>query len=548
MSLAEIFQSCIEGDVASDEATLLTHSVDTSIFSIRPDCVVYPKHAADIKSLIEYATEHKGELTLTPRAAGTDMSGGPLTSSVVVNFTRYFNNIVSVDEHRGVVQPGVYYRDFEKETLKHGVLLPSYPASRELCAVGGMVANNGAGEKSLTYGKTERYVRELKVVLHDGNEYTFSKLSRFAFEAKKKQNDFEGEIYRKVGALIAENKEIIEAEKPTVAKNSAGYAIWNVYDKESDTYDLTKLFIGSQGTLGFFSEITFDLVKPKNHARMLVMFLRPKHVPMLGKIINAVLEQKPESFESYDDKTFNVMLRVFPKLFMRLGGNPFKLAHDFFPELKMIMTGGIPKLVLMAEFTGDSEEEVVIQAHAAEVVIRSKFVLPTHVTASEKESEKFWTIRRESFNLLRENVHGKHTAPFIDDLSVRPEHLPEFLPRLYKILEEYKLIYTVAGHVGDGNFHIIPLMDFGDKNFTNVINELSNRVYTLVGEFHGSITGEHNDGLIRTPYLYKMFSPNMLSIFDEIKDIFDPNRIFNPHKKVDPMPELLRTAIKSSFD
>jgi FAD/FMN-containing dehydrogenase len=548
MSLSKELQSHIEGDVASDEAMLLAQSIDTSIFSIRPECVVFPKNVEDLKKLVTYAREHPGELTLTARAAGTDMSGGPLTSSVVVNFMRYFNAIVSVDEKTATAQPGVYYRDFEKETLKYGVLLPSYPASRELCALGGMVANNGAGEKSLTYGKTGRYVRELKAVLSDGNEYTFTKLGRVAFEAKKAQSDFEGEVYRRIGSLIDAHQETIEKEKPTVSKNSAGYAIWDVHNKEEDTFDLTKLFIGSQGTLGLFTEFTFDLVKPKAHARMLVMFLRPKHMSELGEIINAVLAQKPESFESYDDKTFNVMLRVFPKLFVRLGGNPFKLAHDFFPELKMIATGGIPKLVLMAEFTGDSQEEVIALAHAAEERIRSQFALSTHVTASEKESEKFWTIRRESFNLLRENVHGKHTAPFIDDLSVRPEHLPAFLPRLYAILDEYKLIYTVAGHVGDGNFHIIPLMDYADKHFTDVVNELSNRVYTLVGEYHGSITGEHNDGLIRTPYLHKMFSPQMLSIFDEIKDIFDPLRMFNPHKKVDPQPELLRTAVKRSFE
>ena len=145
---------------------------------------------------------------------------------------------------------------------------------------------------------------------------------------------------------------------------------------------------------------------------------------------------------------------------------------------------------------------------------------------------------------MRENVADKHTAPFIDDFVVRPESLPDFLPRLYALLDEYDLLYTVAGHVGDGNFHIIPLMDFGRPDFTTIINELSERVYTLVGEFHGSITGEHNDGLIRTPYLHKMFDEEILGVFQEIKEIFDPHRIFNPHKKVDPDPSYLKTAIK----
>lgn len=533
-----------KGEADERKETLDVYSEDTSIFKITPKLVVYPKDVPDLYTLIHYVHTRRGELSLTARSAGTDMSGGPLTDSIVVDLARYFNQIHEVTSDFGVTQPGVYYRDFEKETLRHNAILPSYTASKELNTVGGMVANNSAGEKSLTYGKTERYTRELKVVLQDGIEYTFRKINRHELEKKKAQNDYEGEVYRRVEALIHDHYEAIMAAKPRVSKNSAGYGIWNVWKKEDDTFDMTQLFVGSQGTLGFVSEITFDLVKPKQASRMLVLFLRPRHFSQLGKIINAVLEHKPESFESYDDKTFNVMLRVFPKLFKRLGGNPFKLIFDFWPEIKMMVTGGIPKLVLMAEFSADTDEEAADAARAAERAVRKSYSLTTHVTNNPKESEKFWVIRRESFKLLRENVHGKHTAPFIDDIVVEPQYLPEFLPRLYKILDEYNLTYTVAGHVGDGNFHIIPLMDFSRPDFVDIINELSERVYTLVTEYHGSITGEHNDGLIRTPYLYKMFTPEVLKIFQEIKEIFDPHRIFNPHKKVDPEIGYLHTAIK----
>lgn len=538
-----IIPNSFRGDVDDNLETLEKYSEDTSIFKIQPQLVVYPKDVSGLYTLIHYVHTRRGELSLTARSAGTDMSGGPLTKSIVVDFVRYFKKIISVDNKQGIVQPGVYYRDFEKETLKYGVILPSYTASKELNTVGGMVANNSAGEKSLTYGKTERYVKSLKLVLQDGIEYTFQKLSRLEFEAKKAQQNYEGEIYRRVEKLILDHHEVIKNARPKVSKNSAGYGIWNVWDEEKDTFDLTQLFVGSQGTLGLITEITFDLVKPKPTSRMLVLFLRPHHFSKLGEIVNAVLAKKPESFESYDDKTFGVMLRVFPKLFWRLGGNPFKLLHDFWPEIKLVFQGGIPKLVLMAEFAADTDAEAEKMAKQAEEAVRS-FKVSTHITKSQSEAEKFWTIRRESFKLLRENVADKHTAPFIDDFVVRPEYLPEFLPRLYAILDEYKLIYTVAGHVGDGNFHIIPLMDFSRPDFVEIINDLSERVYTLVGEYHGSITGEHNDGLIRTPYLHKMFSSEVLNVFQEIKEIFDPHRIFNPHKKVDPDPGYLRTAIK----
>ncbi len=531
------------GDVDDKPATLEAYSEDTSIFKIMPSVVVSPKNITDLSILIHYAHTRRGELSLTARCAGTDMSGGPLTSSIVVDFLRYFNHIRHVDVHTAVTEPGVFYRDFEPETLKHGVIMPSYTASRELNTVGGMVANNSAGEKSLTYGKTERYVHALKVMLQDGNEYTVSKLSRTELENKKTQQDYEGEVYRRIESLILNHYTAIKAAKPTVSKNSAGYGIWNVWDEKADTFDMTQLFVGSQGTLGLITEITFDLVKPKPASRMLVLFLRAKHISRLGEIVNAVLKEKPESFESYDDKTFNVMMRVFPRLFWRLGGNPFKLLHDFWPEIKLVLKGGIPKLVLMAEFASDTDAEALIMTKRARQAV-AHFGTATRVTRSQAEAEKFWVIRRESFKLLRENVHDRHTAPFIDDFVVEPKYLPDFLPKLYSILEEYKLLYTVAGHVGDGNFHIIPLMDFSRPDFTHIVNELSDRVYTLVGEYHGSITGEHNDGLIRTPYLHKMFDPEILNVFQEIKDIFDPHRIFNPHKKVDANIALMQRSIK----
>ena len=539
-----VLKKTIEGDVADDKSTLEVNSEDTSIFKIFPSQVVYPKHTGDVQALVRLVHNHPGDLTLTARSAGTDMSGGPLTDSVVVNFTKYFNQVLDTSPTQAVTQPGVFYRDFDKETLKHDVILPSYTASRELNTVGGMVANNSAGEKSLTYGKTNRWVRALKIVLSDGNEYEFKKLTLAQLQEKKAQDNMEGHVYREIESLIKDNIDLIEAEAPIVSKNSAGYALWDVWDREADTFDLTQLFVGAQGTLGLNTEITFDLVKPKQHSRMLVMFLRGRHMADLGDLVNTVLAQGPESFESYDDKTFNVMLKILPKMLKRIGGNPFTWTRDFWPEIKMVMTGGIPKLVLMAEFTGDSDEEVATAAAKAEAAIKSISNVATHVTHTQAEGQKFWLIRRESFKLLRENIHGKHTAPFIDDISVRPEKLPEFLPRLYDIMNEYKLTYTIAGHIGDGNFHIIPLMDFGRPDFKEVIDELSQRVYRLVGEYRGSITGEHNDGLIRTPFLGDMFSPPMLELFQKTKDVFDPHRIFNPHKKVDPDKDLLFASIK----
>jgi FAD/FMN-containing dehydrogenase len=187
------------------------------------------------------------------------------------------------------------------------------------------------------------------------------------------------------------------------------------------------------------------------------------------------------------------------------------------------------------ELTG--EDEGVLEKRLYELKGHlAQFKLPVRVLRSEKESEKYWTIRRESFNLLRKHVKGRHTAPFIDDMAVKPEFLPEFLPAVNAILEPHrdKMIYTIQGHDGDGNFHIIPLMDFKDPETRALIPKISEQIYDLVKKYKGSITGEHNDGLIRTPYLEQMYGKEVTALFAQVKDIFDPLNLFNPRKKVNP--------------
>lgn len=524
------------GDIDEQPNTLETYSRDTSLFVVRPSAVVFPKNTADISALVRYARSQNAKgmnekpLSLTARCAGTDMTGGALTSSIVVECVRYLHSLKKIEGDEAVVEPGMFYRDFDVETKKLGLILPSYTASREICTVGGMAANNSGGEKNLQYGKTERYVRNLKVVLDDGSVEDFHALTKQELEEKKAQDNRAGEIYRAMDALIKWNEDLLTRAKPNVSKNSSGYYLWNVYNREKETFDLSKLIVGSQGTLGIISEITYGLVKPKAHRRLVTIFLTD--LKELGEIVNHVLAHDPESFESYDDHTFSLAMRFFPQIAKKLKGSMFMLGISFLPEFWAVLTGGAPKLILLAEFSADTEEEAVARATAASEDVQKQFGLKSRVLHSEQEAEKYWVIRRESFNLLRQNIHGKRTAPFIDDFVVRPEFLPEFLPKLNTILAKYDLIYTIAGHVGDGNFHIIPLMDLSDPKSKEIIRTLSTEVYELVFAYHGVITGEHNDGIIRTPYLEEEFGKAVNDLFVETKRIFDPTNVFNPGKKV----------------
>lgn len=537
-------KSIIKGDVDSSDETLISHSNDASLFEVRPELVVYPKNTEDIKALVKYVNDHKESdptLSITARSAGTCMSGGSINNSIILDFTRYMNRIIEVNLVHGVVEPGCFYRDFEKATLAKGRIMPTYTASKEICAVGGMVANNAGGEKSIKYGKVENHIEKLKVVFVDGNEYEVKPLTYTELTQKIAEKTFEGQMYKKLYDLILENrKEIFEA-KPDVSKNSAGYYLWNVLD-DHEGFDLCQLIVGSQGTLGIVTEITFKLTPVEPYANLLAVFM--PDISKLSNIVNEILPFKPDSLETYDDYSMELAVKFFFDFFKSLGFfGAIRLGLKFIPEALMILTRGVPKLILLVEVTGKSQKEVKDRLITIQNQIKH-FGYKMHIAKDEGEAEKYWRIRRESFNMLRKHVHNQRTAPFIDDIIVKPEFLPEFLPKVRALIDEYKLTYTIAGHAGNGNFHIIPLMDLNSPFSADTILELSTKVYNLVHEYKGSITAEHNDGIIRTPYLPQMFGNKMIEIFQRTKNIFDPQNIFNPGKKVGGTFEDIKKYIK----
>ncbi len=529
MSVEGDLRSLLEGEVSVDEATLNEHSRDASLFYVKPELVVFPRTTKDIQELVRYTASHaKQGLSLTVRSGGTCMSGGPLNESIIVDVNKHLRAIRRVGNHEATVEPGVFYRDFEQATLKHNLLMPSYPASRDICTVGGMVNNNAGGEKTLMYGKTAKFIKRLKVVLRDGGEYVFARLSRSELEEKKKLGTFEGDLYRQMFDMLEHNYSLIQKARPNVSKNSTGYNLWDVWDRHS--FDFTQLLAGSQGTLGITTEIAFRLITPKPHAQMLVIFLRD--TAYLADVVKHVMRYYPESFESYDDHTLKIALRGLPHMMKQMGtANLFTLLLSFRPEMQLIASGGLPKLILLAEFTGKRLAEIEQRAKAAQAGLHA-LGLKTRLARSAAEVKKYWTIRRESFNLLRRGMGDMRTAPFIDDIVVDVNLLPVFLPRLDQILAEYNITYTIAGHVGDGNFHIIPLLNLKYEEQRAIIPELAKKVYELVFSFDGSMSGEHNDGLIRSPFLKEMYGDKIYDLFVQTKNIFDPASIFNPGKKV----------------
>lgn len=548
MDLYEEIAKIFKGDIDTSDQTRDFYSHDASLFELRPEAVVFPKDSADVQALVKFVADQKknhAELSITPRTRGTCMSGGAIGESIVMDVSKYMTKLYEVTASSAHVQPGLMYKDFEVETLKKGSIMPSYPASRELAGLGGMVSNNAGGEKSLQYGKTDNFVTELSVVLADGNEYIIKPLTRDELNKKMDQDDFEGNLYRQTFELLDKHYDEIKAAAPKVSKDSTGYHLWNVWNKETGLFDLTKLFVGSQGTLGIVTDIKFRLVPQAKHSGTLVCYMRS--LDQLGEVIPAVLAHNPATFESFDDNTLWLSFKFFFSFLKRLGFWAWvKLALQLIPDGIMLVKG-IPQLILLIEFTGATPEEVKQKIHTARQDLRRFNFTYMEEDETEEKSKKFWLMRRESFNLLRSKVKDKHTAPFIDDLVVAPEHLREFLPELRQIIKKYKLLATVAGHMGDGNFHVIPLMKIEEPSERAKLEPAMKEVNELIIKYKGSLSGEHNDGLIRGPWLEQMYSPSVLGYMREVKHLYDPQNIFNPHKKTDATWEYSFAHIREKF-
>ena len=543
MNLEEEIKKFFKGEVVNDNNTLKKYSRDASLFEVRPKLVVYPKDKSDLKNLVKFISKNKSEdntLSLTMRAAGSDMSGGSLNESIIADVTKHINYIGEIDDEESITtEPGVFYRDFERKTLEKGFILPCFPASKNLSALGGMISNNCAGERTLRYGKMENFILEMKVILSDSNEYTIKPLNKVELDKKMAQEDFEGKLYKNLFNLIEGNREVINNAKPNVSKNSTGYYLWNIWDGE--TFDLNKLIVGSQGTLGVITEAKIRLVREKSHHDMVALFF--KSWDQLPQVTKAILPYEPESLETFDEETLKLGIRFMPEIAKRANMGFFSFLAQFIPEAfigtRML---GLPKLIILVEVAENDDKEVKRKVKNIIEAIRP-FNVWHRVIEKDSEENKFWIMRRESFNLLREHVGNKKTAPFVEDFCILVEKVPEFLPKALKILKDNGIEANIAGHAGNGNFHIIPLMDLREKSERDKILVVSNKFYDLVKEYKGSITAEHNDGIVRTPYLHKMYNPEVLELFRKTKELFDPQNIFNPGKKVNGSFEYLESHI-----
>ena len=557
MSYEQLEQQLRLADIEYDstQETLTAYATDESIFEVQPKIIVYPRNTKEVRTIVSIvadAKEHGVEVSLTPRAAGTGLSGGSLNDSVIMDVTKYLHGM-SVIEHnqdgtaRVRVKPGKYFRDFDKETKKTGYFLPPYPSSRDLCTVGGMVGNNAAGPNSLKYGHTASFVRSLEVVLADGEVYELKPLTYTQLQQELHRTDLLGDVYRKVWQLVEESYEVIEGARPKSSKNTAGYLLWEVLHADSlegfkngeGHFHLFPLFAGSQGTLGIITDITFNLLPIPMRSPLVVVPITK--LENIGAAIQCVLHYKPYNVEIFDRKTYELAfghLYFFRKQFYKndwVGWFLF-VVHFLWNHVTRFK-GKVPEFVLLVKFDGANAAEA--NKHITSVCIAlDEQQCDSWPLNSKGAEDMVWKLRHASYSLAKLQDKNKRPAAFLEDMVIPPKNLPLFLQELSELLGKYEAEYAMHGHGGDGHFHFYPLMDFSKEETAGKIQSMADDFFALAKKHDGNICGEHNDGIIRTPYLSLLFSGEVLTLFEQLEHAFDPDDIFNPGKKVHPKFEI----------
>ena len=531
------------GEVSTAKELLDKYSTDESIFSIRPQVVIKPRHKSDVEvvvKIIARETKRFSSLSLTPRAAGTGLGGGSLTDSIVVDMLHLDKmGEVTVKKDKAVFtcEPGLMWRDLEKELKKHDLYLPPYTSSKDICTIGGAVANNSAGPDSLRYGHCADWVESLDVVLKDGKTYTVKPLSLKEFQALIKQKHEYARIAQAVYELIVKNEAEIKRNKPKTKKNSSGYALWNVipegvaaFKKSKGVFDMTRLISGSQGTIGIVTNITMRALPIQKNTTLLM-------VPIfdLAEAADTVmksLKYNPINVEIFDALTFDLALSNPDFFKQRLSGLMYyRVMLSMYTTYHVRFARKIPEFTMLVTL----DEETTEKTPAVEIAksISTKGA-KARVVANLVEAEMYWQIRRASYTLSKFQDKTKRPAAFLEDMTVPPENLSKFFMQIKKLFKEFNVTAAVHGHGGNGHFHFYPLLDFTNKTTAVLVEKMADAFYDTAVKFKGDICGEHNDGIIRTPYLNKMFTKRMLELFKDTEHIFDPEDIFNPGKKVNP--------------
>ena len=521
-SIERDLKSIIDGDVLCDETSRDAYSTAACIYKIRPVAVVVPRTSEDVQKVMEYAYDH--QVPVIPRGGASGLAGQAVGFGIILDSAKYLNKIIEVNPGEGWVQvePGVLLDDLNRSLSGLGKLFPPDPASSSQCVIGGMIGTNAAGVHGLKYGATKNCVLSLTVVLSDGEVMEISAAPGAQGESRhpqSRQGDlrFDGTLEK----LLLDKRELIVSRYPKVKKNSSGYNLLDAV--EPDRINLIKLLVGSEGTLGIVVGAKLKIADvPKARASGLAYF---RNHEVTTEAVLASLQLNPVAVELMD------------KTLLDLARGRNAIVERFIEENAQAM--------LLFEFEGETAEEAQGRLEQLRQLLLDKLRLAFTFRVNPENLGSLWEMRKAATHILEEMQTDTKKASFIEDVTVPIETFPEYTRKLASILRSHDISYSIYGHAGVGNIHCEPFLDLRRPEHRALLDVVAGEVFDLAISVGGTLSGEHGDGYVRTPFLERLYGREVYSLFRSVKEVFDPKGILNPGKIVAPQGTSIAHDLKS---
>lgn len=527
--VAHYLQEHLIGEVMTGSDARKYFSTDSSIFSITPAIILYPKNENDVRKAARFTwqlAERGRIIPMTARGSGTSQTGASLGSGIVLVFPAHMNRILELDGKSGdvVIEPGINYGKLQQSLNTHNRFLPPFPATFEYSTVGGAIATNAAGEKSIKYGSTRGYVKGLRVVLANGEIIETRRISKRDLSKKLGLATMEGEIYRSLDTLIEENQDLIKRTNFATTKNSAGYAL-DMVKRKDGSFDLTSLLVGSEGTLGIITEATMETAVHNPNNTLIAALVGDLQVA--AQIVQEIrgFSELPSAVEMVDEHLLSFVQQHNPNILMGIIESP------------------LPKVVLLIELDNTSDR---IQKRLAKKVqkLLGRYQVAYRIETDSQKKDELWKIRRSASSVIAHTEGMARALPIIEDGIVPVEKLDQYMSGIYDLFERHGLRAAVWGHAGDANLRMQPFLDLAQVGDRQKAFKLMDEYYKMVIDMGGSISAAHGDGRLRGAYLSQLYGNEMYQLFEKVKQIFDPYGILNPGVKIgvslDDIKPLLR--------
>ncbi len=516
--IASDLAKVVRGDVFADILHRAAYSTDASIYRIIPACVIAPHDSGDVAAVVKYAGAK--DIPIVARGAGTGLAGESLCSGIVFDMTRYMNKIIDVrDGGKTVVcEPGVVLDDLNKRLAEFGRKIGPDPSSANRAVVGGCVANNSTGAHSLEYGYIADYVESIEAVLADGSVVEFKN----DFDPEQAQDDRVAWIARECLSVLSDKEAVINKAQPKSRRNRSGYNIAGIC--HNGRIDLARLLAGSEGTLAIFTKITLRTVAVP--AAKGLLQLEFDSLEKMAQAVPIIVDNGASACELMDK-------------------NLIDMAFEALPEYRDVLPAGAAA-VLLVEHTGQTQEQVREKIEKTDRLLgatasgRSIFLEP-------EAQERLWKSRKDAGPLVHRIRGNKHPTEFIEDTSVENTRLVEYISGLQEIGKRYDIEMCFYGHAGDGLLHVRPCMDLSDPAEVEKMRAIANDVFSLAWSLGGTISGEHAEGLARAAFVRGQYGDEYYELLCKIKNIFDPNGLMNPGKKINDDADVMVRNLRAEY-